>query len=1245
MKKTLFSLALLLVIGQMAWAQTQTTVTTAEGLFEAVTVDGSYVKLGQDITIGSYLYIQNEKTITLDLNGYTLTRTGAESDKRNGQVIFVDESGNLTLRATGGGTITGGYAINGGGINNWGTLTINGGTISGNKAVVNDDNGEGRGAGIYNKAGATLTITAGTITGNEAVGNAHGGAGIFNDGTLNMEGGLVTNNKAADGHGGGIKNYGTLNMKGEPEVKDNTGGDVWLGAVNGVSTYIQFTGSYTGGSSRAIGIEMEVYDRFAKNFSSSGGNIPFFSTGLRKIGVVDGKCYIQYGYYECSWDETNKEVERTLKYTEPGDKVYFFKNVEHVDLVAEGTKDAWGVAIGNVNIQNHVKCFGTARIILTDNARLVVGGGIKVNTEDNAKLYIYSQSNGDAKGVLESRSPNSEDSGIGSGDGWQPGPIEIHGGNITAEGGKYGAGIGGGDNGRCGTITIYDGIVTATGGDYGAGIGSGDEPGAVAENDVVTIYGGTVTAKGGKEGAGIGGGNEGQGVKVVIYGGKVDSTAGSLAAGIGGGDDASGGTLIVYGGTVVAAGGKNGAGIGAGENLYTVISSDLDLHGGTFTIYGGNVRAIGGENAAGIGGGYNGKGATITIEDGFVNASAGMSAAGIGGGAGYSNSINTIHADGGVVTIKGGEVNAFGGASTAEHSYSAGAGIGGGFRGSQGGTITITGGEVYAKAGDRDESSDRIGGAAGIGGGGKDNQGSSNGGEVIISGGSVRAFGANRAAGIGGGYKGEGCTLTVSDGEVEAYGGEGAAGIGGGYLNTGHNVTISGGKVMAVSRDYYAFGKGQDYNGEDKMTLSINGGTLVRAGANEDGATLRIADERVDACKENKFAILEPCSDHNCNFIDVLGEGQYHLGMCIYCKAQIYGPHEFDTTTGSGSCTVCGFSATNAIWNVELIYPMLDANGYCTYEDGNVVFNSVVYTVFKGKDFYFPACLYVPKRYEFVGWVVGSTSTSLEPAEGATLRLPGDLYTPTANVKIKAHYKSIDIELANNSNNDGTILKYHDMTANSVTLKDRVLYKDGSWNTLCLPFNVTDFTGTPLAGATVKTLSSATFDDTEGTLTLNFSDDLTSIEAGKPYIVKWAATSPNFIKNPVFMNVTFSSEGSPIAPDVITFQGIYSPLSIEAEDKTMLYLGADNTLYYPNDAMTIGAFRAYFQLNDITAGTLANGDIKSFVLNFGDEETGITNTNQTNQADAWYTIDGRRLDKKPAQRGLYINNGKKLVIK
>ena len=109
----------------------------------------------------------------------------------------------------------------------------------------------------------------------------------------------------------------------------------------------------------------------------------------------------------------------------------------------------------------------------------------------------------------------------------------------------------------------------------------------------------------------------------------------------------------------------------------------------------------------------------------------------------------------------------------------------------------------------------------------------------------------------------------------------------------------------------------------------------------------------------------------------------------------------------------------------------------------------------------------------------------------------------------------------------------------------------------------------------------------------------------------------------------------------VTFQGIFDAFSIPEEDKSILYLGDANQLYYPNDAMMIGSCRAYFKLNVISS-------VKSCILNFDESETAtIHNTPFIlhNDADAWFSLDGRRLNSKPAISGVYINNGRKVVVK
>ena len=95
-----------------------------------------------------------------------------------------------------------------------------------------------------------------------------------------------------------------------------------------------------------------------------------------------------------------------------------------------------------------------------------------------------------------------------------------------------------------------------------------------------------------------------------------------------------------------------------------------------------------------------------------------------------------------------------------------------------------------------------------------------------------------------------------------------------------------------------------------------------------------------------------------------------------------------------------------------------------------------------------------------------------------------------------------EVELADNADNS-TVINNNNEVTTTVTLQGRTLYKDGDWNTLCLPFSMTaeQIALSPLAGATIKELATSS-NLNNGTLTLNF-EDATTIEAGKPYLVRW----------------------------------------------------------------------------------------------------------------------------------------------
>ena len=216
-----------------------------------------------------------------------------------------------------------------------------------------------------------------------------------------------------------------------------------------------------------------------------------------------------------------------------------------------------------------------------------------------------------------------------------------------------------------------------------------------------------------------------------------------------------------------------------------------------------------------------------------------------------------------------------------------------------------------------------------------------------------------------------------------------------------------------------------------------------------------------------------------------------------------------------------------------------------------------------------------------------------------------------------------------------------------LTLNGRTIFKEtDEWQTLCLPFSVSDFAGTPLERAIVKTFTGSSYTNYIGEqeLTLNFSSNLTSIEAGKPYIVKWNATEANSV-NPKFENVTVgAATGSTIGSLLVDFVGTLSPVSVKANNKSLLYMGHNNKLRYTGVDTTIGSCRSYFLLSssDIEVSNAAR-----IVLNFGDGEvTAIENINrETITNNQYYDLQGRKLDGRPTKRGLYIVDGKKMIVK
>ena len=393
---------------------------------------GGEVTLNQDYTaISGDGPLEISGTVTLDLKGRTINRGLSSSATTNGNVITVTSTGNLTIKDTStGGTITGGFnSGNGGGIINQGTLAIEGGSITGNKST-------GNGAGIYHNGtsltmkgaptitentkssaannvylisgkkitidegglttgasiGVTLQSAKGTFTtgatsavntyfssddarlqvvadGNDAklqtpwdalqtlldggstvtltqtynaisgldgplvvnnnvtldlatyninrnltsaatngyvirvesgktltiqgTGQIRGGynngngGGIFNAGTVDLQGGVITGNKVtANNNGAGIYNAGTLKMQGAPQVTSNTIGTSTASNIYLLSTRDITIDAELTGSDGSIGVTLQSVKGTFTTGSGTAGNVAKFSTDDTRLQVV-----------------------------------------------------------------------------------------------------------------------------------------------------------------------------------------------------------------------------------------------------------------------------------------------------------------------------------------------------------------------------------------------------------------------------------------------------------------------------------------------------------------------------------------------------------------------------------------------------------------------------------------------------------------------------------------------------------------------------------------------------------------------------------------------------------------------------------------------------------------------------------------------------------------------------------------------------------------------------------------------
>lgn len=191
------------------------------------------------------------------------------------------------------------------------------------------------------------------------------------------------------------------------------------------------------------------------------------------------------------------------------------------------------------------------------------------------------------------------------------------------------------------------------------------------------------------------------------------------------------------------------------------------------------------------------------------------------------------------------------------------------------------------------------------------------------------------------------------------------------------------------------------------------------------------------------------------------------------------------------------------------------------------------------------------------------------------------------------------------------------------------------WNTFCVPFTISaDVIAEKFGAGTLV----YTFGSMNGNV-MNFKAS-TTIEAGKPYIVKPA----NTVVNPTFTGVNIVAS-APVksGADGFFMQGTYGAKTDLLDDGTNLFLGEGDKFYKPAKGSTkMKGMRAFFIVPQGTnlAALRANIDGATTAI---DELTTVVEQPTDNRI---YNLQGQFVGTSfEGLHGVYVQNGKKVLVK
>lgn len=213
-------------------------------------------------------------------------------------------------------------------------------------------------------------------------------------------------------------------------------------------------------------------------------------------------------------------------------------------------------------------------------------------------------------------------------------------------------------------------------------------------------------------------------------------------------------------------------------------------------------------------------------------------------------------------------------------------------------------------------------------------------------------------------------------------------------------------------------------------------------------------------------------------------------------------------------------------------------------------------------------------------------------------------------------------------------------TGVNVTLKRSMVANE--WNTICLPFALTEDKAKAAFGDNVKIVEL----DTEAAVDANVLSfkASTGIVAATPYLIKPSTVADEY----TFENVDITNKAagySTTANVDVAFKGIYNMVDITKDVVEFgatyyaAFLGAGNKIYKAGTGMTKG-FRAYFAIPKSASASALRVVIDGTATSIKNIDSEVVESNAP-----VYNLQGQRVDGNNLTPGIYVKAGKKFVVK